>query len=109
MRNALPRLISATLCLATSALTGACTQQPAEYSWSSPDSGEYLFAYDTRECGEVAEQARTAGVTGATLGSPAFFECMELRGYYLVDPSTGQPLAGVSSPARMPFEPQASR
>ena len=77
------------------ALAG-CAHQAVDYSWSHLASGEYLFAFDTRECGELArgeapaESARPA----PTAGTPAFFACMHDRGYFLVDAISGRPLAG---------------
>jgi len=94
--------------LAVSALA-ACSHQPPEYAWSHSASGEYLFAFDLRECGE---HARSAGAPETSArGSPQFFGCMTDRGYYLVDPATGEAFADNQStwPSNAQNAPQARR
>jgi hypothetical protein len=86
----------------------ACSHQPAEYFWSNADSGEYLFEFDTRACGEFAQHT-TAGnrETHGASESPAFFSCMQDRGYVLVDPKSGRPLAAAvtkTEPALIPSQ-----
>jgi hypothetical protein len=90
----------------------ACTQHPAEYSWANADSGEYLFDFDTRECDAAAR--RTLAATHEkyrwATESPAFFTCMQDRGYVLVDPKSGLALTpGVTSRRRAPVATQAGR
>jgi hypothetical protein len=66
-------------------VTGAgCAGQNRAYSWSHPAGGEYLFAFDSQKCGAGAGEE--------------FFTCMKSRGYFLVDPDTGQPLADAGEP-----------
>ena len=90
----------------------ACSQHPAQYSWANADSGEYLFDFDTRECDTAAQRALAASretYRWAT-ESPAFFNCMQDRGYVLVDPRTGRPLtAGLTTTQRAPAPAQAGR
>ena len=91
--------------IALAAITStACSQQPVAYGWSHPMSGEYLFAYDKRECN--AQTPETANVQSATQGP--FFACMRARGYFLVDPMTGRPLASIDDPQKR-ANPQALR
>jgi len=61
-----------------------CVQRGPVYGWSHPSGGEYLFTFDSREC-------------GADAGNE-FFTCMKSRGYFLVDPNTGQPVADSGEP-----------
>lgn len=93
--------------LAGAALAG-CSHAPYNYSWSHQASGEYLFAFDTRECGEAARAISEAGRTA--LESPAFFACMRERGYFLVDAQTGEILVATSDDRLPPaLSPQARR
>jgi len=92
------------------ALSGCASQSAPAYSWSHVASGEYLFAFDTRECGEFAGAAMAATPGAPPTGSPEFFACMRDRGYFLVDPATGRPLAaGPVEVAPGIYEPQAAR
>ncbi len=89
-------LLGAIVTLASMAGTG-CAQKSPVYAWSHPAGGEYLFAFDTQEC-------------GADTGE-AFFTCMQSRGYFLVDPDSGQPVADAGEPLILvaPGYPQAGR
>ena len=93
-------------------ISGGCSHRPTEYSWSHLESGEYLFAFDTRECGELVEREASTPVAASNpaTASPLFFNCMQDRGYFLVDPVSGRPLtadAGVR--IRPAADPQAVR
>ncbi len=66
---------------------GGCANQ-STYSWSHAASGEYLFAFDSRECDAASERAASSDRDVLD----AFMACMTDRGYYLVDPATGDPL-----------------
>lgn len=102
------------LALCGYALAGlaACSHQTPEYAWSHSASGEYLFAFDLRECGEQAQDllVQAGAPAEAARRSPQFFGCMNERGYFLVDPATGLALIDGQSP-RIPAQnpPQALR
>jgi hypothetical protein len=89
----------------------ACTHQAPEYSWSHSASGEYLFAFDTRECREAGVSSGDEAKAHQTTGpNPVFFSCMQDRGYFLVDPATGEPVAmSDGSVIEAPAYPQANR
>ena len=89
-------LLAAIVALASLAGTG-CAQKSPVYAWSHPSGGEYLFAFDTQECGADTDEA--------------FFTCMQSRGYFLVDPDSGQPVAEAGEPLVLaaPGYPQAGR
>lgn len=110
MPNSRVRCVPIAISLPVILSLAACAHQPVEYGWSHLQSGEYLFAFDTRECGEEAGTDGLApGGAATAMGSPAFFSCMQARGYYLVDPASGRPLAIVTDGSRGVYEPQASR
>lgn len=91
-------------------LTGCASQSAATYTWSHAASGEYLFAFDTRECGEVAVSSVSVKSGVPPTASREFFACMVDRGYFLIDPATGRPLAGgLADGAPGINEPQAAR
>jgi hypothetical protein len=110
-RFPLPRssIRNESFCALTLALA-ACSTQPTEFAWSHSASGEYLFAFDVRECGDHArnELARVHAPAETALQSPAFFDCMSGRGYFLVDPSTGLALTR-RDVVRASGSPQAQR
>jgi len=96
-KNPLHRLLlTAIFALASMAGTGCAHKSPV-YAWSHPSGGEYLFAFDTQECGADSGEA--------------FFICMKSRGYFLVDPDSGQPVAdaGEALVLMAPGYPQAGR
>lgn len=97
--------------LAGLAALAGCSSQPAPtYTWSHAASGEYLFAFDTRECGDVADASVSATPGVPPTASPEFFACMVDRGYFLIDPATGRPLAsGLANGLPGINEPQAAR
>jgi hypothetical protein len=99
--------------LAAGAGAAGCAHQSEPiYAWSHAASGEYLFAFDVRECGESAGTARTLIASAAMppTGSPEFFACMRDRGYFLVDPTTGLPLTADSADRPLgAYAPQAAR
>jgi len=95
-----------------STLLAGCSHQAPEYFWTNADSGEYLFAFDTRECGGLAHAEMPVAATPVQpdLSSPAFFSCMRQRGYSLVDPKTGHLLtADAAAAPQAVFAPQAAR
>ncbi|MDA1075735.1 MAG: hypothetical protein O3A63_13380 [Proteobacteria bacterium] len=79
--------------LLTSVMLPGCSTTPQEYSWTHPDGGEYLFAFDARQCDAFAVQATS--LTDASEAEP-FFSCMQDRGYFLIDPATGRTLRPTS-------------
>ncbi len=75
--------------LLITAWLGGCTlnpapgaSDPAEFTWYHPQGGEFLFAFDQRQCEDqlVAVGQRL----GSDVGGP-FFSCMRARGYALID------------------------
>lgn len=92
-----PDRLATLVAVALTTAVAGCSHQPPSYSWSHADSGEYLFAFDARECDA---QAYT-GSSAAEEELDKFFDCMQGRGYYLVDPASGEPLAA-SSPNGAP-------
>ena len=94
----------------SAALTGCTSQSAPTYSWSHAASGEYLFAFDTRECGEVADASVSVKPGDSPTASREFFACMVDRGYFLIDPATGRPLVGGLADGLPGInEPQAAR
>lgn len=96
--------------VALSAAVG-CSHQPPEFAWSHAASGEYLFAFDLRECGErTRNQLLQAGDSAeAARRSESLSGCMNQRGYFLVDPTTGLALTDRAPPRVAPHGPQARR
>jgi hypothetical protein len=98
-------------CIFAAAVAAGCGSQPPAYTWSHPASGEYLFAFDLRECTDQARDALARSGSPArqpTSQSPPLFACMTERGYFLVDPATGLALAD-RAPQPVGGTPQASR
>ncbi len=69
--------------LVAAAWLGGCVSQP-NYSWYHPQGGEYLFAFDQREC---ENQVTSSGMRLGHNAEGPFFSCMYGRGYALVGPA----------------------
>jgi hypothetical protein len=82
-RSLIRPLFASAVALALS-VGGGCAHQQ-NYAWSHPASGEFLFAFDVSECSD--------GTRVHPSSDDAFFRCMKGRGYFLVDPSTGEAVA----------------
>ena len=69
-------------------LLGGCSTSGPVYSWYHPLGGEYLFAYDHIEC---VSELTDLGLTPGTNVDGPFFQCMQNRGYSLVEPAQQVP------------------
>lgn len=77
---------------------GGCTSSPngaANFTWYHPQGGEYLFAFDQKQC-EIATAGANQRMSVNVQGP--FFVCMEQRGYSLVD-GQGRLLSAVNTTA----------
>ena len=82
-----PSNVFAIVTVGSGLITG-CAVTGDQYAWSHAMSGDYLFAYDQELCAD-----QSVGDTA----SPEFFSCMQGLGYFLIDPSTGAPVAALNA------------